>query len=182
MRPRPSARRARPREALALFRGDPLADVADEPFADAEIRRLEELRLAAAELAIDDDLAAGRHHELVGEIEALLADEPAARAAARPAHARALPLRPPGRGARGLPARAGARWSRRSASSRRAELRRPARGDPAPGPGAGRRGRRRRAPARARRHRRAAADRPRRGAAPAARPLAARGGGRRFRW
>ena len=64
------------REALALFRGDPLADVADEPFADAEIRRLEELRLAAAELAIDADLAAGRHHELVGEIDALLADNP----------------------------------------------------------------------------------------------------------
>src|SRR5215210_5878749 len=37
------------REALALFRGDPLADVADEPFAAAEIRRLEELRLTAAE-------------------------------------------------------------------------------------------------------------------------------------
>ena len=64
------------REALALFRGDPLADVADEPFADAEIRRLEELRLAAAELAIDADLAAGRHHELVGEIDALLAENP----------------------------------------------------------------------------------------------------------
>ena len=47
------------REALALFRGDPLADVADEPFAGAEIRRLEELRLTAAELAIDADLAAG---------------------------------------------------------------------------------------------------------------------------
>src|SRR5215217_3673125 len=62
------------REALALFRGAPLADVADEPFADREIRRLEELRLAAAELAIDADLAAGRHHELVGEIEALLAE------------------------------------------------------------------------------------------------------------
>ena len=64
------------REALALFRGDPLADVADEPFASAEIRRLEELRLTAAELAIDADLAAGRHHEVVGEIDALLAENP----------------------------------------------------------------------------------------------------------
>ena len=64
------------REALALFRGDPLADVADEPFAVAEIRRLEELRLTAAELAIDADLAAGRHHEVVGEIDALLAENP----------------------------------------------------------------------------------------------------------
>ncbi len=62
------------REALALFRGEPLADVADEPFAIAEIRRLEELRLTAAELAIDADLAAGRHQEVAGEIEALLGD------------------------------------------------------------------------------------------------------------
>jgi len=64
------------REALALFRGDPLADVADEPFADPEIRRLEELRLSAAELAVDADLAAGRHQELVGEIDVLLAANP----------------------------------------------------------------------------------------------------------
>ena len=64
------------RAALALFRGEPLADVADEPFAAPEIRRLDELRLAAAELAIDADLAAGRHQEIVGEIDALLADNP----------------------------------------------------------------------------------------------------------
>ncbi len=64
------------RAALALFRGEPLADVADEPFATAEIRRLDELRLTAAELAIDADLAAGRHQELVGEIDALLAQDP----------------------------------------------------------------------------------------------------------
>ena len=64
------------REALALFRGDPLADVADEPFATAEIRRLEELRLTAAELAIDADLADGHHQEVVGEIDALLAENP----------------------------------------------------------------------------------------------------------
>jgi DNA-binding SARP family transcriptional activator/WD40 repeat protein len=64
------------RAALALFRGDPLADVADEPFAIGEIRRLEELRLVAFELAIDADLAAGRHQELVSEIDALLAENP----------------------------------------------------------------------------------------------------------
>ena len=64
------------RAALALFRGDPLADLADEPFAVEEIRRLEELRLTAAELAIDADLVVGRHHELVGEIDALLAANP----------------------------------------------------------------------------------------------------------
>src|SRR5262245_35984910 len=64
------------RAALALFRGEPLADVADEPFASPEIRRLEELRLSAAELAIDADLAAGRHHEVIAEIDGLLADNP----------------------------------------------------------------------------------------------------------
>jgi WD40 repeat protein/DNA-binding SARP family transcriptional activator len=64
------------REALALFRGAPLSDLADEPFAAAEIRRLDELRETAAELAIDADLAAGRHQEIVTEIEALLAKKP----------------------------------------------------------------------------------------------------------
>ena len=40
---------SRAREALALWRGDALADVADEPFAATEIRRLDALRLRAAE-------------------------------------------------------------------------------------------------------------------------------------
>ena len=64
------------REALALFRGEPLADLADEPFASTEIPRLEGLRETAAELAIDADLAAGRHQEVIGEIDALLARRP----------------------------------------------------------------------------------------------------------
>ncbi len=64
------------REALALFRGEPLADLADEPFASAEIRRLDELRLTAGELAIEADLAAGRHYEVVGDVDALLAENP----------------------------------------------------------------------------------------------------------
>ncbi|MDA0166058.1 winged helix-turn-helix domain-containing protein [Solirubrobacter ginsenosidimutans] len=64
------------RQALALYRGEPLADIASEPFAAAEIRRLEELRVTAAELAVDADLAAGRHQEVLGEIDALLAESP----------------------------------------------------------------------------------------------------------
>ena len=64
------------REALALFRGEPLADLADEPFATSEIPRLEGLRETAAGLAIDADLASGRHLEVIGEIEALLARNP----------------------------------------------------------------------------------------------------------
>ena len=160
------------REALALFRGGPLADVADEPFADAEIRRLEELRQTAGELAIDADLAAGRHHEVVGEIDALLAENPLARAAARAADARAVPVRAPGRGARGLPTRPAdiGRGDRHRTGVGAPD---PARRDPAPGPFAGRRRGRGRASARARRGDGAAADRPRRRAAPTAGALAA---------
>jgi DNA-binding SARP family transcriptional activator len=64
------------REALALWRGPPLGDVAGEPFAASEIRRLEELRLDAAERAVDDDLAAGRHREALPDLERLTLEEP----------------------------------------------------------------------------------------------------------
>jgi ABC-type transport system substrate-binding protein/DNA-binding SARP family transcriptional activator len=64
------------RDALALWRGDALANVAGEPFAPGEIRRLEELRLRATELAIEADLAAGRHREVLGELEALVTAHP----------------------------------------------------------------------------------------------------------
>ena len=64
------------REALRLWRGQALADFADEPFAQPEIIRLEELRLAALEKRIDADLAVGRDAELVGELEALIAEHP----------------------------------------------------------------------------------------------------------
>jgi YVTN family beta-propeller protein len=64
------------REALALWRGPPLADFASEPFAQTEIARLEELRLAAYEERIEADLALGRHAELVPELEALVREHP----------------------------------------------------------------------------------------------------------
>jgi hypothetical protein len=64
------------RAALALWRGSPLADVAHEPFANAEIRRLEELRMRAVEVAIDTDLVAGRHRDVLGELRSLIAEEP----------------------------------------------------------------------------------------------------------
>jgi YVTN family beta-propeller protein len=67
---------SRAREALALWHGEALADVADEPFAAAEIHRLGDLRVRAAEMAIDADLAAGRHSEVVGELEALIDEHP----------------------------------------------------------------------------------------------------------
>jgi ABC-type transport system substrate-binding protein/DNA-binding SARP family transcriptional activator len=67
---------SRPREALALWRGRALADVAEEPFAAAEIRRLDELCVHAHELAIEADLEAGRHADVIGELEALVAAHP----------------------------------------------------------------------------------------------------------
>ena len=54
----------------------PLSDVADEPFAAAEIRRLDALRQRAAEVAVDADMEAGRHAEVIGELEGLMAAQP----------------------------------------------------------------------------------------------------------
>jgi DNA-binding SARP family transcriptional activator len=64
------------RKALGLWRGPALADVANEPFAQTEILRLEELRLRALELRLEADLACGRHGEVVGELEALVHEHP----------------------------------------------------------------------------------------------------------
>jgi DNA-binding SARP family transcriptional activator len=64
------------REALALWRGPPLADLAYETFAQSEIRRLEELRLDALETRIDADLELGGGGELVSELETLVAQHP----------------------------------------------------------------------------------------------------------
>jgi DNA-binding SARP family transcriptional activator len=64
------------REALGLWRGPPLADFEFEPFAQAEIARLEELRLAALERRIDADLRLARHLDLVPELENLVARHP----------------------------------------------------------------------------------------------------------
>jgi DNA-binding SARP family transcriptional activator len=64
------------REALGLWRGAALADVANESFAQTEIVRLEELRLRALELRIEADLALGRHREVIPELEALVREHP----------------------------------------------------------------------------------------------------------
>lgn len=63
-------------EALSLWRGPPLAEVAYEDFAQGEIRRLLELRRAAFEARIDTELRLGRHRELIGELGRLLAEHP----------------------------------------------------------------------------------------------------------
>jgi DNA-binding SARP family transcriptional activator len=64
------------REALSLWRGPSLADVAEEPYARAAAARLEELRLYALEQRLEADLAAGCHEHLVGELQALVCEHP----------------------------------------------------------------------------------------------------------
>lgn len=63
-------------EGLALWRGPPLADFTYEPWAQAEIARLEELRLSAVEERLDADLALGRHADVRAELEGLVAENP----------------------------------------------------------------------------------------------------------
>jgi DNA-binding SARP family transcriptional activator len=74
--PEPAGRAAKLVEALALWRGEPLADFAFDPFAEVEVLRLEELRLVAQEERIGAELELGRHAELVPELEALVAENP----------------------------------------------------------------------------------------------------------
>jgi DNA-binding SARP family transcriptional activator len=64
------------RAALGLWRGPALADFADESWARVHCARLEELRQVAIEARVDADLALGRHQELVGELNALVAEYP----------------------------------------------------------------------------------------------------------
>ena len=63
-------------EALAEWRGPALADLRYDSFAQGEIARLEELRLAAVEDRIDADLGLGRHDQLVGDLESLVSEHP----------------------------------------------------------------------------------------------------------
>src|SRR5204862_7649769 len=64
------------RDALDLWHGPALADVAYEPFAQPEIARLDEQRTVALERRIDADLALGRHADLVAELEGLVGQHP----------------------------------------------------------------------------------------------------------
>jgi YVTN family beta-propeller protein len=64
------------REALALWHGPPLANLADAAFARTEQSRLEELRLAALEERIDADLALGRASAVVPELQQLTREHP----------------------------------------------------------------------------------------------------------
>ena len=63
-------------EALSLWRGTPLAELADEPFAQRETARLEDLRVGTLEQLIEAKLALGRHAEVVGQLESLIDEQP----------------------------------------------------------------------------------------------------------
>jgi len=63
-------------EALALWRGSPLADVPATPLVEAEAERLADLRLDAAELRITAELACGGTAQVIPELRRLLADHP----------------------------------------------------------------------------------------------------------
>jgi DNA-binding SARP family transcriptional activator/class 3 adenylate cyclase len=64
------------RQALELWRGGALVDFTYDPFAQAEIARLDELRLEAISERVEADLASGKSADLVGELETLVRDNP----------------------------------------------------------------------------------------------------------
>jgi DNA-binding SARP family transcriptional activator len=64
------------RAALALWRGEPLADVKSEALALREVPRLAELRLQAAELRIDAELRLGRQGVVIADLERMAAAHP----------------------------------------------------------------------------------------------------------
>ena len=85
------------RGALELWRGSALQEFAYDRFAQAEITRLEELRLGAVEDAIEADLRSGVAGELIGELEPFHEKNPLPRAPRRPVDAGSLPGRAFGR-------------------------------------------------------------------------------------
>ena len=73
---RPAAAAATLRDALDLWRGEPLSDVEMSLRLEAEAARLRDARIGAIEARIDADLACGRHAAAVAELDGLLALHP----------------------------------------------------------------------------------------------------------
>jgi predicted ATPase/class 3 adenylate cyclase/DNA-binding SARP family transcriptional activator len=63
-------------EALGLWRGQPLGELAEQPAGRAEVTRLVELRHSGEELLADARLALGEHAGMVGDLESAVAAEP----------------------------------------------------------------------------------------------------------
>ena len=72
----PRARAGILSDSLSLWRGLPLQDAEEHDLGGGEARRLEEMRLDAAEQRIDALLAAGEDHSLVAELQAAVDAEP----------------------------------------------------------------------------------------------------------
>ena len=127
------------REALDLWRGPALDDLAEQPSLQPDIARLEEIRMAALEDRVAADLALGRHRELVPELETLLGRHPFRERLWGSSWWRCTG-RPPGRRPGRVPAGAGG--AHRGAGDRSLARAAAAAGpDPSPGPGARRGGR-----------------------------------------
>jgi YVTN family beta-propeller protein len=73
---RPAEAEARLRDALGLWRGPALPELAGEPFAQVELGRLEQIRLDALEDHAEAELALGRHAHAIETLEVLVARHP----------------------------------------------------------------------------------------------------------
>ena len=72
----PAARMSRLSEALELWRGDPLSDLAEHEALRPALTRLQELRMTAAEDHAEAQLALGQHRSAVPALEALVGENP----------------------------------------------------------------------------------------------------------
>jgi DNA-binding SARP family transcriptional activator len=90
------------RRALALWRGEPLADAQGCLSLEAESARLTDARLDATEEWIDAELACGRHEAVHAELDQLVAANPLRERLARQCRV-PVPHRPAGRGTGRLP-------------------------------------------------------------------------------
>ena len=72
----PAERSAALRDALALWRGSPFADLSYESFLQGEITRLDELRLTALEDRIEAEIELGAHGEVIPDAARLAAQHP----------------------------------------------------------------------------------------------------------
>jgi DNA-binding SARP family transcriptional activator/tetratricopeptide (TPR) repeat protein len=72
----PARRAAELRAALTLWRGEAMADTATDLLRARVTAELTELRFTATELAVEADLACGRHADVIGELTTLTAEYP----------------------------------------------------------------------------------------------------------
>jgi predicted ATPase/DNA-binding SARP family transcriptional activator len=76
LRDDPRRAASRLREALSLWRGPPLPELADRPYARATIAKFEQLHLQALEARLAADIALGRAPDVLGELRGLVTEHP----------------------------------------------------------------------------------------------------------